>query len=102
MKRAGPAARGSPVAPDDATRPASTTIGVPSNDRTPHAMDASRRDKIIKSISFLLAGCALLLILAVHLLVPFLAGLLVYELVISFTPARSATECMTATSRSPT
>jgi predicted PurR-regulated permease PerM len=49
-------------------------------------MDASRQDQIIKASSFVLTGLALFLVLAEHLLVPFLAGLLVYELVLSFTP----------------
>jgi predicted PurR-regulated permease PerM len=49
-------------------------------------MEASRRDQIIQSTSFLLTGLALYLVLAEHLLVPFLAGLLVYELVMTFTP----------------
>ena len=49
-------------------------------------MEASRRDQIIQSASFLLTGLALFLVLAVHLLVPFLAGMLVYELVMTFTP----------------
>src|SRR5262249_33784688 len=54
--------------------------------RQSHPMDASRRDQIIKSSSFILTGLALFIVLAEHLLVPFLAGLLVYELVLSFAP----------------
>jgi predicted PurR-regulated permease PerM len=49
-------------------------------------MDAHRRDPVIKSVSFLLTGLALFIVLDARLLVPFLAGLLVYELVITFTP----------------
>jgi predicted PurR-regulated permease PerM len=49
-------------------------------------MDVSRRDQIIRASSFILTGLALFLVLAEHLLVPFLSGLLVYELVMTFTP----------------
>ena len=44
------------------------------------------RDSIIRTAAYLLTGIALAGILALHLLVPFLAGLLVYQLVQSFTP----------------
>jgi predicted PurR-regulated permease PerM len=47
---------------------------------------AYSRDQIIRFSSFVLTGLALLAILELHLLVPFLCGLLVYELVVSFTP----------------
>lgn len=44
------------------------------------------RDQIIRFSAFVLTGLALFGILHLHLLVPFLSGLLVYELVQSFTP----------------
>ncbi len=44
------------------------------------------RAQIIRFTAFLLAGLALFGVLALHLLVPLLAGLLVHELVQSFTP----------------
>ena len=47
---------------------------------------AYSRDQIIRFSAFVLTGLALLGILELHLLVPFLSGLLVYELVQSFTP----------------
>ena len=47
---------------------------------------AYSRDQIIRTSAFVLTGLALFGILELHLLVPFLSGLLVYELVQSFTP----------------
>jgi len=44
------------------------------------------RDQVIRTTAYLLTGLALVGILALHLLVPFLCGLLVYQLVQSFTP----------------
>jgi len=49
-------------------------------------MNEFPRERVIRISSFLLTGAALLLVLVEHLLVPFLAGLLVYELVLTFTP----------------
>ncbi|HEY9025891.1 MAG TPA: hypothetical protein VIP05_16435 [Burkholderiaceae bacterium] len=49
-------------------------------------MHSPQRDSIIRTSAFILTGLALVGILALHLLVPFLCGLLVYELVLSFTP----------------
>jgi predicted PurR-regulated permease PerM len=48
-------------------------------------MPASR-EQIIRSTTFVLTGVALVAILQLHLLVPLLAGLLVYELVCFITP----------------
>jgi predicted PurR-regulated permease PerM len=49
-------------------------------------MTPDSRDQIIRTASFVLTGFALVAILMLHLLVPLLAGLLVYELVVSITP----------------
>jgi len=49
-------------------------------------MQNLHRDQIIRISAFVLTGLALFGILQFHLLVPFLCGLLVYELVQSFTP----------------
>jgi predicted PurR-regulated permease PerM len=49
-------------------------------------MNALTRDQAIRISSFILAGLALAGVLALHLLVPLLVGLLVYQLVVSITP----------------
>jgi predicted PurR-regulated permease PerM len=45
-----------------------------------------QRDQIVRLSSYVLAGLALVGVLALHLLVPLLVGLLVYQLVVSITP----------------
>jgi predicted PurR-regulated permease PerM len=54
-------------------------------------MTPAARDSLIRTSSFVLAGLALVAVLALHLIVPLLAGLLVYELVQSFTPLAQRT-----------
>ena len=49
-------------------------------------MNTPTRDQIVRSTSYLLAGLALVSVLTLHLLVPLLVGLLVYQLVVSITP----------------
>jgi predicted PurR-regulated permease PerM len=49
-------------------------------------MTPNSRDSVIRATSFVLAGLALVGVLLLHLLVPLLVGLLVYHLVVSFTP----------------
>ena len=49
-------------------------------------MPAPSRDQIIRLSSFVLAGIALAGVLQLHLLVPLLVGLLVYQLVVFITP----------------
>jgi predicted PurR-regulated permease PerM len=49
-------------------------------------MTAFPRDRIIRISSFILAGVALVGVLELHLLVPLLVGLLVYQLVVFITP----------------
>jgi len=49
-------------------------------------MNAFTRDQAIRISSFVLAGLALVGVLELHLLVPLLVGLLVYQLVVSITP----------------
>jgi predicted PurR-regulated permease PerM len=49
-------------------------------------MSTSSRDQIIRVSSYVLAGLALAGVLVLHLLVPLLVGLLVYQLVLSITP----------------
>jgi predicted PurR-regulated permease PerM len=49
-------------------------------------MNTTSRDQIVRSASYLLAGLALVGVLMLHLLVPLLVGLLVYQLVLSITP----------------
>jgi predicted PurR-regulated permease PerM len=49
-------------------------------------MQATSRDRLIRLSSFVLAGLALIGVLALHLLVPLLAGLLVHELLRYVTP----------------
>jgi predicted PurR-regulated permease PerM len=44
------------------------------------------RDQVIRFSSYVLAGIALVGVLGLHLLVPLLVGLLVYQLVVSITP----------------
>ena len=44
------------------------------------------RDQVIRFSSYVLAGIALVAVLELHLLVPLLVGLLVYQLVVSITP----------------
>jgi predicted PurR-regulated permease PerM len=50
-------------------------------------MHASSRDRHVRTASYILAGLALVGVLALHLLVPLLAGLLVHELVQSVAPS---------------
>jgi predicted PurR-regulated permease PerM len=54
-------------------------------------MTPAARDSLIRTSSFVLAGLALVAILALHLIVPLLAGLLVYELVQAFAPLAQRT-----------
>ena len=54
-------------------------------------MTPASREQYIRTASFVLAALALVAILMLHLLVPLLAGLLVYELVLSFTPLAQRT-----------
>jgi predicted PurR-regulated permease PerM len=54
-------------------------------------MTPDSRDSYSRTASFVLAGLALAAVLMLHLLVPLLAGLLVYELVLSFTPLAQRT-----------
>src|SRR6516225_10278527 len=49
-------------------------------------MNALTRDQAIRISSYVLAGLALVGVLQLHLLVPLLVGLLVYQLVVSVTP----------------
>ena len=49
-------------------------------------MNTLQRDQIVRLSSYLLAGIALVGVLQLHLLVPLLVGLLVYQLVLSITP----------------
>jgi len=49
-------------------------------------MNTPTRDQIVRSTSHLLAGLGLVSVLTLHLLVPLLVGLLVYQLVVSITP----------------
>ena len=49
-------------------------------------MTATSRDQIVRLVSYVLAGLALIGVLLLHLLVPLLVGLLVYQLVLSITP----------------
>src|SRR5471032_2173361 len=49
-------------------------------------MQVTSRDQIIRLSSFVLAGLALIGVLELHLLVPLLIGLLVYQLVVFITP----------------
>jgi predicted PurR-regulated permease PerM len=49
-------------------------------------MNAIQRDQAVKIASYILAGLALVGVLQLHLLVPLLVGLLVYQLVVSITP----------------
>ena len=49
-------------------------------------MTTTSRDQIVRFSSYLLAGIALVGVLLLHLLVPLLVGLLVYQLVLSITP----------------
>jgi predicted PurR-regulated permease PerM len=49
-------------------------------------MNALTRDQIVPLSSYVLAGIALIGVLLLHLLVPLLVGLLVYQLVLSITP----------------
>ena len=49
-------------------------------------MTELQRDQIVRLSSYVLAGLALVGVLVLHLLVPLLVGLLVYQLVVSITP----------------
>jgi predicted PurR-regulated permease PerM len=49
-------------------------------------MNTTSRDQIVRVSSYVLAGLALVGVLLLHLLVPLLVGLLVYQLVLSITP----------------
>ena len=49
-------------------------------------MNTTSRDRIVRASSYVLAGLALVGVLMLHLLVPLLVGLLVYQLVLSITP----------------
>ena len=49
-------------------------------------MNATSRDQVIRISSYVLAGLALVGVLLLHLLVPLLVGLLVYQLVLFITP----------------
>jgi predicted PurR-regulated permease PerM len=49
-------------------------------------MNATQRDQAVRIASYILAGLALVGVLMLHLLVPLLVGLLVYQLVVSITP----------------
>ena len=49
-------------------------------------MTITSRDSIVRTASYILAGLALVGVLVLHLLVPLLVGLLVYQLVLSITP----------------
>jgi len=49
-------------------------------------MNATSRDQVIRISSYVLAGVALVGVLLLHLLVPLLVGLLVYQLVLFITP----------------
>jgi predicted PurR-regulated permease PerM len=49
-------------------------------------MNALPREQIVRLSSYVLAGLALIGVLELHLLVPLLVGLLIYQLVVSITP----------------
>ena len=49
-------------------------------------MNELSREKACRLASYVLAGIALVGVLQLHLLVPLLVGLLVYQLVVSVTP----------------
>ena len=49
-------------------------------------MTELQRDQIVRLSSYVIAAAALIGVLVLHLLVPMLVGLLVYQLVVSITP----------------
>jgi len=49
-------------------------------------MNELQRDQVVRISSYVIAAAALIGVLALHLLVPLLVGLLVYQLVVSITP----------------